>query len=361
MALRLTVLAQAPVRPCAAAAAAWSFHQDREPVTSSSLRHTGSRRSSLTQLEVASHLCWTARQPRPLVATRAEGGRQRGLRDFPLISQLRDMWRRKLFGSTIIAALIVGLWCMQGFLGWRQLKAFNRRQPLWKRLPTSAAMEAWLWGNHSFVSIYGKSVAVTMSTLQRDFQMDTVLYKGGQVYRLLTAVFLHNGFLHVLFNLGYLCTIAPLEAGARGAFLLTFVISGIGGNLAFAQFSDLRYGLGASGALCGLLGFELISRMRMREVREFRAAAGQAFGLLIIGLLIPGVANSAHGGGLVAGIAVALACARRSGYRNALVPWQLLAAVLLLTPPGIRFAKSLSWALQIGFRSPGRLGQGLAM
>ncbi|CAE8593061.1 unnamed protein product, partial [Polarella glacialis] len=219
---------------------------------------------------------------------------------FPLVGQLRDLWRRRLRVSALLAALLAGLWLLQGLQGWQGLQDFNQGLPWYKRLSSSTAVESWLFGTHqAAVGRSGQRIQVTMSALQQNFGMDcAAVAQHGQLYRLLTACFLHNGVFHILFNLGYLYTLAPLEAGSQGPFLTTFLLSGIAGNLAFMHFG--------------------------------------------------GVANSAHLGGLGAGICVALVSARRSGYRGALLPWPVLVAALGASPPGRLFVRSLWGALALG-------------
>ncbi|CAE7508911.1 RHBDF2, partial [Symbiodinium pilosum] len=142
---------------------------------------------------------------------------------------------------------------------------------------------------------------------------------------------------HILFNLGFLYTLAPLEVGCRGAFLTTFLLSGIAGNWAFLQYGTARYAVGASGGLCGLMGFELVSLLRNRRVREFKALLRSVFGMLVMGAILPGVANEAHLGGLLAGVLVSFFVSRRSGYRGALLPWPVVLGLLLLAPGSRHF------------------------
>eukprot|EP00434_Breviolum_minutum_P024097 symbB.v1.2.021270.t1/scaffold1829.1/size99555/2 len=286
---------------------------------------------------------------------------RRGQEGVPIYNQLREMWRKKLKLSAILSVLMAIIWLWQGYQGWSNLSHFNATQPWYRRLPGSTAIESWLLGTHTIVNVHGHQVAITKSTLQRDFGMDAVLVGQGQLHRLLTACFLHNSVFHILFNLGYLYTLAPLEVGCRGAFLSTFVISGIVGNLAFLQFGEARYAVGASGALCGLIGFELVSLLRSRKVREFKVLLRSTFGMLIMGLFLPGCATSCHVGGLFSGFLVALLVARRSGYRSALLPWPFLMMLLVLMPYGRRVVSSLVQALIIGIQSPGALGHGFPM
>ena len=107
------------------------------------------------------------------------------------------------------------------------------------------------------------------------------------------------------------------------------------------------------------MGFELVSLLRNRRVREFKALLRSLFGMLVMGAILPGVANEAHLGGLLAGVLVSLAVSRRSGYRGALLPWPVVVGLLLLPPFGRRFLSSLLQGLCVGIRRPGVLSRGL--
>ncbi|CAJ1349617.1 unnamed protein product [Effrenium voratum] len=293
---------------------------------------------------------------------RQGSGRQAGrggLKEVPPFSQLRELWRRKLRISAALCLLMTLLWLLQGYQGWQNLKAFNLTQPWYKRLPSSTALESWLLGTHPVASMYGRRFAITKSTLQKDFGMDALMVDNGQFHRLLTSCFLHNSVFHILFNLGFLYTLAPLEVGCQGVFLTTFLLSGIAGNLAFLQFGQARSALGASGAICGLLGFELVALLRNRRIRRFKMLLRSTFGMIVMGFFLPGVANSAHLGGLGCGLVVALLCARRSGYRGPLLPWPLL--LLLLAVPGRRFLPAAMEGLSIGIQHPGALASGIVL
>ena len=65
------------------------------------------------------------------IFVRAESrGRRRSLEGIPLYSQLRDLWRRKLFVSAALALLMGLLWVWQGFQGWQHLGSENPGAPL---------------------------------------------------------------------------------------------------------------------------------------------------------------------------------------------------------------------------------------
>ncbi|CAK8995529.1 unnamed protein product [Durusdinium trenchii] len=296
-----------------------------------------------------------------LASACARAARSRGPEGIPIYNQLREMWRRRLKLTAVLAVLLAGLWLYQGYQGWANLSRFNLTQPWYRRLPGSTAIESWLLGTHTMATVHGSPVAITKSTLQRDFGMDVLLVNRGQTYRLLTACFLHNSIFHIMFNLGYLYTLAPLEVGCRGAFLSTFLLSGIAGNLAFLHFGQARYALGASGGICGLIGFELVSLLRSRRTREFNLLLRSAFGMLVMGIFLPGCATWCHAGGLSAGFLIAFLVARRSGYRAPILPWPLLMGLLSLAPAGREFLSTLIKALWIGVQQPGALARGYSL
>ena len=135
------------------------------------------------------------------------------------------------------------------------------------------------------------------------------LIAGGEVWRLLSAVFLHGNLLHLLLNvvgLLVLATIAERLLGRRRAFLL-FVLSGLGASVASFLVSP-ALSVGASGATYGLLGAIVVLLARERhqlppERRRVLLVAPAAWLALSVGLgfLIPGVDRAAHIGGLLVG------------------------------------------------------------
>lgn len=134
------------------------------------------------------------------------------------------------------------------------------------------------------------------------------LVESGQWWRLVTACFLHAGPLHILFNGWALYQLGTLVSTAYGnaRFLVVFLLSGVTGYLASLPFVDLS--VGASGAICGLLGAALTYGLRRGgSYGEYLKGAMIQWLVLILvyGLLVPGVNNYAHLGGAAGGFAVA--------------------------------------------------------
>lgn len=134
----------------------------------------------------------------------------------------------------------------------------------------------------------------------------------GQTWRLFTAMFLHIGVFHLLFNLYALNALGPLVEGYFGhvRFLAIYLIAGLFGSLASYAFSPVP-SAGASGAIFGLAGATTVYFLRYRENFGARGRAILQNMLLIIGinlvfgLTAPGIDNWGHVGGLVGGALVA--------------------------------------------------------
>lgn len=80
----------------------------------------------------------------------------------------------------------------------------------------------------------------------------------GELWRLVTPIFMHSGFAHLLFNCFSLVLFGPpLErAIGKGRFLLVYFLAGIGANIATLILEPLTYiHVGASGAIYGIFGF----------------------------------------------------------------------------------------------------------
>ncbi|AGE23035.1 rhomboid family protein [Geobacillus sp. GHH01] len=135
------------------------------------------------------------------------------------------------------------------------------------------------------------------------------LIEAGEWWRLLTPMFLHIGFLHLLTNtlaLYYLgITVERLYGSFR--FLFIYVTAGFFGALASFLFTP-SLSAGASGAIFGLFGALLYFGTVYRHL-FFRTMGMNVISLIIVnllfGLLVPGIDNAGHIGGLVGGFLAA--------------------------------------------------------
>jgi membrane associated rhomboid family serine protease len=129
----------------------------------------------------------------------------------------------------------------------------------------------------------------------------------GQYWRLLTVMVLHAGIIHWAFNSYALFIFGPtLEALlGRARFLALYVGCGFAASAASLLFSHTQLGVGASGAIFGLLGALVAFFYRRRDA----GGSGMLRNLLLvlalnlfIGTRIANVDNVAHIGGFLAGL-----------------------------------------------------------
>ena len=159
----------------------------------------------------------------------------------------------------------------------------------------------------------------------------------GQWYRLLTAMFLHAGVVHILFNMLSLWWLGgPLEqALGRARFTALYFVSGLAGSaLTYLLAEPNQPSLGASGAIFGLFGAMAVLMRRMRyDMRPIVV-------LLVINLMItfsPGfnISWQAHIGGLVAGVVMGYGMVHAPRRHRTLVQFGtcalVLAAVVVVT------------------------------
>jgi rhomboid protease GluP len=121
-----------------------------------------------------------------------------------------------------------------------------------------------------------------------------------------SANYLHGGILHILFNMLAFRQIARLVLQEYGAYrmLILYTLSGVAGFLV-SYLAGVRFTIGASAAVCGLIGATLYygkSRGGVYGQAIFRQIGGWALGLFLFGLLVPGINNWGHGGGIFTGV-----------------------------------------------------------
>ena len=146
-------------------------------------------------------------------------------------------------------------------------------------------------------------------TILEDGALVPALVGRGEVWRLVTSVFLHSGFVHLALNMLSLYFLGSFVEAAfgRGRFLALYLLSGLSGGIAYLYFG--AYGtpaVGASGAIFGLLGGVLGYSLRRGTFSWQNPVIRQLLILLAInlyvGFSIPNVSNTAHLGGLAGGL-----------------------------------------------------------
>lgn len=159
----------------------------------------------------------------------------------------------------------------------------------------------------------------------------TPLILGGEYWRLITAVFLHFSFVHLIYNMLGLLTLGDLLERLAGTwrYLVIFLLGGIMGNVVSLAMERIpsspyygRYAVsaGASGAVFALIG--AICWIALRNKRLFGKARVQRLALMTIlmtaeGFTQAGVDNAAHIGGLASGFLLSmLLCSTLPGQKK---------------------------------------------
>ncbi len=146
------------------------------------------------------------------------------------------------------------------------------------------------------------------------------IFLRGDWWVLITAMFLHGGVLHILFNMLWVRDLAPQTEAlfSPHKMIIIYVLSGVGGNLAalftpviardFLSISMGNYPVvGASGAVFGLIGAIIAfgkkrggfwGRQVVRQLGMWAAI------MIAMGFLFPGISNAGHIGGFITGYLV---------------------------------------------------------
>lgn len=170
--------------------------------------------------------------------------------------------------------------------------------------------------------LIGVSVAIALaSTFGHNTQMLLPLfiseYTGGglrevfqgQVWRLITPLFIHFGIIHILFNMLWLFDLGGVVERAQGSVRMGILVTvtGLAGNLAQYWFAGPDFG-GMSGVIYGLLAYVWVQgRLNPRSglvLHQYVVIMMLAWFILCWSGLISNVANMAHTMGLVGGIAL---------------------------------------------------------
>ena len=153
----------------------------------------------------------------------------------------------------------------------------------------------------------GLFAGIDMRVLRLFGAKDTFFIVQGEWWRLVTAGFLHAGVFHIFMNSWVLFDLGMMAEQTFGTsrFLVIYFVSSVFGFIASMYWSPYAISVGASAAVCGLIGAMIAHGYR----------SGSGFGsfyirwavlIIVIGLM-PGfhIDNAAHIGGMAAGFVIA--------------------------------------------------------
>jgi len=130
-------------------------------------------------------------------------------------------------------------------------------------------------------------------------------------WTIVSANYLHGGIIHILFNMIALKQLAPVVLNEYGAYRMVsiYTLGGIVGYL-MSYVAGVPLTIGASAAICSLIGAIIYygkSRGGAYGQALYRQVGAWAIGIFVFGLLVPGINNWAHGGGILAGAVLGIA------------------------------------------------------
>lgn len=147
-----------------------------------------------------------------------------------------------------------------------------------KQLPplfaTFCLMATLLLIHLGLMILFPDNLLIQSSEAMDNFAQVNTKILQGEFYRLFTAIWIHKDIVHLISNLLFLFIFSVrLEELKQGYIvILTFIVSGIIGNIATFAFLLLQINinsLGASGAIFGLLG-ALVYLLRGKSKHERR-------------------------------------------------------------------------------------------
>ena len=161
-----------------------------------------------------------------------------------------------------------------------------------------------------------------------------------QYWRLITSIFIHIGIIHLLLNNYALWIIGQEIERIYGSarFVVLYLVTGVIGSIGSFTFNPQATSAGASGAIFGLFGALAAFAFRYRkEIPEFLSREIKRRILpiiainLVFGFSVRIVDNAAHLGGLLSGVALALAVPyKRPNERTTPLMWRTLQVICLV-------------------------------
>ncbi|UII30708.1 rhomboid family intramembrane serine protease [Fulvivirga ulvae] len=132
-------------------------------------------------------------------------------------------------------------------------------------------------------------------------------------WRLITSMFLHIGFIHLLVNMFALFSLGSDIESVFGhrAFIITYLVSGLSAGLVSGYYNLYVISAGASGAIFGIYGFHIVQVIAHEwQDKNVVIKSFVGFAIYIAVMTIIGTQanfdNAAHFGGLGAGLVIGM-------------------------------------------------------
>lgn len=206
---------------------------------------------------------------------------------------------------------------------------FSQWQRVARRVPVTVATIVLCLAVFAAMAIWNEPVLMYLTIVPIEVSGGSLIignladsFTSGQVWRLLSPVFLHFGWMHLIFNLmwsWYFGRQVELLHGSR-RMLLILLVAGVGANLAqYAAGTELFGGM--SGVVYALLGYVWLMSRRVPQSGFFVPQMLVVFMVLWMVFAMTdfagfvgfgNVANEAHLGGLLVGLVLGWYYSRKS-------------------------------------------------
>ncbi|THV41597.1 rhomboid family intramembrane serine protease [Glycomyces buryatensis] len=178
---------------------------------------------------------------------------------------------------------------------------------------------------------YGQGVFHTFANVELFGTMYSLpgVSTGGE-YRMVTAMFLHFGAVHLLFNMVVLWILGRVLEKDLGSlrFLAVYLVSGLVGSVAVYVFTNpITLTAGASGAVYGLFGVLILVNRRLG-----RESSGiyVLLGINLVLTVVMGFSLAGHVGGLVGGLLCGAVLAFTPASQRKVLHWVGFAVILAM-------------------------------
>lgn len=154
----------------------------------------------------------------------------------------------------------------------------------------------------------------------------------GEWYRLISSMFLHFNFEHILMNMLSLFIFGKIVESIIGSWrmLIIYIISGLYGNFVSLSFNTTTISVGASGAIFGLIGSIFVIMYLSKNFNK--KMIGQLLialvVLIVFSLFMSNINIMAHLGGFISGVLITLIGYYFKAHRSLF--WAFLIVFLLI-------------------------------
>lgn len=235
----------------------------------------------------------------------------------------------------------VGYLCPECVQAWRARSAPPPRQSSFGEFPATVGLIAAnvVMFVLSIASAHGASSALAGSGVGSLLGGGTPLMgrlaiygpaiaQNGEYYRLVTAMFMHFGVLHIGMNMWALWVLGRVMENAFGSrrFLQLYLLAGLGGNVAAYVFQPDALSAGASTAVFGLFSALFLALKRLG--RDTSSVVPIIILNFVFTFSVPGISIAGHVGGFLTGAVVGGGFAYAPAERKRMVQRAVLGGTL---------------------------------